>query len=285
MSADAGPWTQKQRANKFIWNLRLRQFAAITRLEIRKNFLGLRAILLYLIALAPVLLMAVFAIGVAVNSHMQPGELNIIFANIYELLILRTSVFFGCAWMFMNLFRGEVVDKSLHYYFLAPVRREVVLAGKYASGFLASAILFGATTLGCIFFVYEVPRLVNTNLSPELGTGTALGYLGITVLGCVGYGAVFLIIGLFFRNPIIPALVMYGWETINFLLPPVLKKISVVHYLESLKPVRLSEGPFAIVADPTPVWLSITGLLVFSLLLLVFAGLRIRRLEIKYLGE
>jgi hypothetical protein len=33
-----------------------------------------------------------------------------------------------------------------------------------------------------------------------------------------------LIVGLFFRNPIIPALMLYGWEWINFLLPPLLKK-------------------------------------------------------------
>ena len=30
-------------------------------------------------------------------------------------------------------------------------------------------------------------------------------YLGITVLACIGYGAVFLTLGLFFRNPMLPA--------------------------------------------------------------------------------
>ncbi len=73
----------------------------------------------------------------------------------------------------------------------------------------------------------------------------ALTYLGITALACIGYGAVFLIIGLFFRNPIIPAILIYGWEWINFLLPPLLKKLSVIHYLHSLTPVPIPEGPFA----------------------------------------
>ena len=44
----------------------------------------------------------------------------------------------------MNLFRGEVVDRSLHYYFLAPVRREVLVVGKYLSGLIATIALFTA---------------------------------------------------------------------------------------------------------------------------------------------
>ena len=61
------------------------------------------------------------------------------------------------------------------------------------------------------------------------GLGQLLTYAGITILACIGYGAFFLVVGLFFRNPIIPALVLYGWEWLNFLLPPLLKKISVIH--------------------------------------------------------
>jgi hypothetical protein len=68
--------------------------------------------------------------------------------------------------------------------------------------------------------------------------GPSLRYAGITMLACVGYGAFFLVVGLFIRNPIIPALLLYGWEWLNFLLPPLLKKISVIHYLNSLMPCR-----------------------------------------------
>jgi hypothetical protein len=102
------------------------------------------------------------------------------------------------------------------------------------------------------------------------------------MLACVGYGAFFMVVGLFFRNPIIPALALYGWEWINFLLPPLLKKISVIHYLNSLVPIPLSEGPFAVVAEPTPAWISIPGLLIVTVLVLIVAGSRIRRMEIRY---
>ena len=117
------------------------------------------------------------------------------------------------------------------------------------------------------------------------GAGQLLAYLGVTILACIGYGAVFLIVGLFFRNPIIPGLLLYGWEWINFLLPPLLKKLSVIHYLQSLVPVPMSEGPFAVLAEPTPAWISVPSLLLFTGVVLFLAGLHIRRMEISYAGE
>ncbi|HYE73225.1 MAG TPA: hypothetical protein VEF04_07840, partial [Blastocatellia bacterium] len=77
----------------------------------------------------------------------------------------------------------------------------------------------------------------------------------------------------------------YGWEWLNFLLPPMLKKISVIHYLHSLVPVPINEGPFAVVGEPTPAWISIPGLLIFTIVILAIASVKIRRLEITYGGE
>ncbi|HEY0658639.1 MAG TPA: hypothetical protein VGD05_09195, partial [Pyrinomonadaceae bacterium] len=117
------------------------------------------------------------------------------------------------------------------------------------------------------------------------GASQMLAYLGVTILACVGYGAVFLLVGLFFRNPIIPGLLLYGWEWINFLLPPFLKKISVIHYLSSLVPVPMSEGPFAVLVEPTPAWISVPSLLLFTAVVLCLASLHIRRMEISYAGD
>ena len=268
----------------------VRQALAIIRLEVRKTLFSRRAFLIYLLALAPVLLMAALTlIGSDATRDIRSNfaGANVVFAGIYEGLILRTIVFFGCAWLFMNLFRGEVVDKSLHYYFLAPVRREVLVVGKYLSGLVSSVLLFVGTTLGSIAFLYLAlgyPQNIRY-LFDGPGLAQVSAYVGITILACVGYGAIFLLFGLFFRNPIIPAVTAYGWESINFLLPPVLKKLSIVHYLHSLVPVPISEGPFALVAEPTPAWVSIPGLLGVTTLALVLASWKIRRMEIRYGGE
>jgi ABC-type transport system involved in multi-copper enzyme maturation permease subunit len=272
-SADALPWA--------LWG---RQVAAVLKLEVKKNFWGKRAILIYLLALLPVLLFAAMAVIPAeIGGRTDAATLDMGFAKIYEILILRTVVFFGCAWIFMNLFRGEVVDRSLHYYFLSPLRREVLVIAKYLSGLLTALILFVSATLISLLLLYVPIGMQHLFEGNALKYG--LTYLSITALACVGYGAVFLLIGLLFRNPIVPALAVYGWEFINFLLPPLLKKLSVIHYLQSLAPLPLSEGPFAIVAEPTPAWVSVPTLLLMAGLLLAFACLQIRWMEIRYGGE
>jgi ABC-type transport system involved in multi-copper enzyme maturation permease subunit len=279
-----------KRAAQTPWTLWQRQALAVMRIELRKNFLSRRAILLYLLAgLTPALLVLLDLFPPPANEFNDFTLLSTMYAAIFNGLILRTLIFFGCAWVFMNLFRGEVVDRSLHYYFLTPARREVLVVGKYLSGLVTTIVLFGATTIGSMLLLYFV-RFYTESVrfffdGPGLGFRQMLVYLGITVLACIGYGAVFLIIGLFFRNPIIPALLMYGWEWINFLLPPLLKKISVIHYLHSLAPVPMNEGPFAVLAEPTPAYISVPSLFLFTLAVLALASLYIRRMEISYAGE
>ncbi|MFN2500488.1 MAG: hypothetical protein ABR530_00565 [Pyrinomonadaceae bacterium] len=270
------------------WSLWTRQTIAILGLEIKKNFLSRRALLLYPIAGMPLVLLSMLALFPPDTDEMENfSMLSQVYAAVYGALILRTLVFFGCAWIFMNLFRGEVVDRSLHYYFLAPVRREVLVVGKYLSGLIAATVLFSITTVGSMLILYFglYPAEAPTYFFAGAGASHLLAYLGITILACIGYGAVFLIVGLRFRNPIIPGLLLYGWEWINFLLPPGLKKISVIHYLQSLVPVPMSEGPFAVLVEPTPTWISVPSLLLFTAVVLFLAGRHIRRMEISYAGD
>lgn len=267
------------------WALWLRQIGAIFRLEIQKNFLGRRSLLIYLIALLPLLpMLAVAVVRPPGNEWRDFNQYGTIYAVIYNALILRTVVFFGSAWIFMNLFRGELVDRSLHYYFLSAVRREVLVVGKYFSGLVTTLILFTGTTVVSMLLLY-FPRFSSQSaryFTEGRGLSQLLTYAGITMLACVGYGAFFLVVGLFIRNPIIPAIVLYGWEWLNFLLPPLLKKISVIHYLNSLVPVPISEGPFAVVAEPTPAWIAIPSMLGVTLLVLILAAYRSRHMEIRY---
>src|SRR5438874_6389299 len=130
------------------WSLWLRQIGAIMRLELKKNFFGKRSILVYLLALMPIGLLTLIAIlQPAARDWLDFAQYPKLFSVIFNALILRTVVFFGCAWFFMNLFRGDIVDRSLHYYFLSAAPREVIVAGKYISGLLTSIVLFSAVTV------------------------------------------------------------------------------------------------------------------------------------------
>src|SRR5690349_14001399 len=282
MSANAETIQPRVEIKDTGFSLWLRQIGAILRLELKKNFFGKRSLLVYLLALMPIGLLTLVEL---INPLGRTSDqLFTIFSIFFNSMILRTIVFFGCAWIFMNLFRGEIVDRSLHYYFLSSVRRELLVTGKYLSGLLTSMVLFTIVTVVCMLLVF-FPHYYSSSMRfffEGAGLSQLFWYVTITILACIGYGAFFLVVGLFVRNPIIPALVLYGWEWINFLLPPLLKKISVIHYLNSLVPVPISEGPFAVVAEPTPAWIAIPSMLLVTILVLAIAGYRIRHMEIRY---
>jgi ABC-type transport system involved in multi-copper enzyme maturation permease subunit len=282
MSSAIDAVANKTNPSPLPWALWLRQIGAIFRIELQKNFLGRRAILIYLLALLPLLPLVVYAL--LPREYKDFNNYSFVYSLLYSGLILRTLVFFGCAWIFMNLFRGEIVDRSLHYYFLSAVRREVLVVGKYFSGLVTSIVLFTFTTVAAMLLLY-LPGFYSQSMryfTEGHGLTHLLTYAGITILACIGYGAFFVVVGLFVRNPIIPAILLYGWEWLNFLLPPLLKKVSVIHYLNSLVPVPVSEGPFAVVAEPTPAWIAIPSMLGVTVVVLIIAAYRIRHMEIRY---
>src|SRR3989442_6161367 len=137
------------------WSLWRRQIAAIMRLEVKKNFFGKRAFLVYLLAFMPIGLLGMIAIlPPAAREWLDFTAYPKLFSGMYSALILRTVIFFGCAWIFMNLFRGEIVYRSWHYYFLAAVRRDVLITGKYLSGLITSVLLFTMVTFVSILLLF-----------------------------------------------------------------------------------------------------------------------------------
>ncbi|HSS52997.1 MAG TPA: ABC transporter permease [Thermoanaerobaculia bacterium] len=266
------------------WRRWVSQAGAVIRLDLRKGFR--RPVLLLLLAAAPVFiaLIRVLFSAHAVHDRSDAAEGTNFYAWMYQILILRLELFLAGVAVFGNLIRREVLDRTLHYYFLSPIRRELLVAAKYLTGVLVTFTLFGLSTL--ISFVLAYLPHDWTAVSHFLLHGPGLHQLGsyllVTFLGCVGYGAVFLVLGFFFKSPAVPALGMFAWESIHFLLPPLLKEISVIHYLQSLCPVPVSEGPLALLSDAPAPWVSIVGLAALALVLVAVSAWKIRRVEIAY---
>ena len=266
----------------------VRQVLAVQRLEFRKRFLGKRAIPVYMLAMIPLALFGGYAIMrliFAQTDEFNLGQERVAYAVLYRMLILRFVIFFGCVAVFVPLFRGDILDKSIHYYFLAPVKRSTLTMAKYVSGLAASLFLFNAVTLAswCFMYIAGGPEVLFGQLGSLHGLGELASYLLVSSLACVGYGAVFLVAGVLMKNPIVPALAILGWETINALLPPVLKKLSIIHYLESLLPVSIPQtSGIQILADPASPWVAIPGILGLAVLLVFFAMKRVRKMEVLY---
>src|SRR5580700_10892052 len=154
--------------------------------------------------------------SVNIREGYGPGQNSFLFAGVFQFFFLL-AVFFGCLGIFMNLFRGEILDRSLHFYFLAPIRREVLMAGKFLAGLLATCTIFVTSeVLQTIAFLWPLPAGVrDIYLYHNHGLEHAAAYVGVTVLACVGYGAFFLVAGMLFRNPILPAGAILIWEAIS----------------------------------------------------------------------
>lgn len=273
-------------------SLWIRQLLAIFRIEFGKSLFSRRALACYVLALLPILILTVAAFDELDAPRGSPVFESIenareIFGYIYSALILGTVVFLGSASIFTTLFRGEILDRSIHYYLLTPVRREVLVTAKYLAGLAGGFILFGICTIICFVLLYlpfGMGQLVS-DLTSGIATQQLGQYLGITLLACMGYGSVFMATGLLFRNPLIPIVLIAGWETMHFILPPALKVFSIIYYLKGLLPIPMDEGPLAVIVAPPPIWVSIFGMFGLCLLTLMGTIFLLKRLEVKYTDE
>jgi ABC-type transport system involved in multi-copper enzyme maturation permease subunit len=223
------------------------------------------------------------------------GEDAVMFAGVFQFFYLRLAIFFGCLGIFMNLFRGEVLDRSLHFYFLSPIRRDVLMAGKFLAGLIATCVIFVVSEIlqTAAFLWHFSPSTRDVYLYHNHGLEHAMVYVGVTVLACIGYGAFFLVAGMLFKNPILPAAAILIWEGINPFLPAILKQFSVIYYLKSLCPVDIPVSPgtppfLALLvsnSEPVSAPLAVVGLLVVASIALFVSSVQVRRMEINYTTE
>ncbi len=280
------------------WNLWRRQIFAIMRIDLRKTFFAKRGLWIYLLAFAPeVPMIGHWLFNHGNNNGDTLGQDVQIFAGIFQFFYLRVAVFFGCVGIFSNLFRGEMMDKSLHYYLLAPVRREVLVAGKFLSGLTAAIVIFAGSAVLQFpaMFWHHGRELMSAYMFDGPGMSHLISYFFAAVFACIGYGSLFLAAGVLFRNPLFPAAALLVWEGINAFLPAMLKKISIIYWLQSICPVPMPAPRIngrgnimqllIIDIDPAPAHLAILNLVLIASFVIVWAALHARKLEISYGAE
>ena len=271
------------------WSLCWIQFRRFGRIEIRRNLFTRRAWWIYFLAFVPAVIILVHLL-VDSRRGMDMSEDTQVLAGIVQLYYIRLGIFFGCLGIFSRLIRGEMIERSLHYYLLSPVRREVILLSKFFAGAVSSVVLFGGAVLVDFVLMYAGYGAAGGDyIMHGQGFGQIEAYLLITVLACLGYGSIFLLLSLMFRNPMPGALLIWGWEAINPVMPSLLQKLSVASYLRHLMPVSVpAEGIFALLTvetEPVSAWVAVLGLLVLIAVVVVYSCYRMRRLEIRYMTD
>ena len=267
-------------------SLRKIQFRAIAWTEVRRTLFSKRSLPVYLLVAMPLVLMILRAFFMPSSSRADFTDGTTEFAEVFHFFLLRFIIFFSNAVIFVRLFRGEILEQSLHYTLLAPIRRGVLVAGKYVGGVLSAVLILVPT----VIFTYILVYLPHGGPGIRyMLSGASLGHLAayilIVVLACIAYGALFMLAGLFFKNPMVPAVVFLGWETLTAFLPALLKSLSIVHYLVSFAPVPVKLGAFALLARPVSWWVAILALFVLSAILVFISARVARRLEVTYSAD
>ena len=271
------------------WGLWWSQARRLVRIEVRRNLFSWRASWIYFLAFIPTFIIFVHWL---VGSHQpsQIGEDTYVLAGIVQLYYIRLGVFFGCLGIFSRLIRGEMIERSLHFYLLSPVRRELLLLCKFVAGSVSAVLLFGSAMIANFALMYAGFGAAGRDyIFNGPGLGQLEAYLAIIVLACLGYGAIFLLLSMIFRNPTPAAMLLLGWEAINPVMPSLLQKLSVASYLRHLMPVSVSaEGIFALLTvetEPVSGWAAALGLLLLIAVVLSYSCYRMRTLEIRYTTE
>ena len=266
-----------------LWGLQARR---MVRVEVRRNLFSWKASWIYCLAFIPTFIILVHLLFESHPAFALTDDSNVL-AGIIQFYYIRLGIFFGCLGIFSRLIRGEMVERSLHFYLLSPVRREILLLAKFVAGSISAIALFATAIIADFALMYAGFGAAGQDyIFHGPGLGQLEGYLAVVVLGCLGYGAVFLLLSMVFRNPTPAAMLVMGWEAINPVMPSLLQKISVASYLRHLMPITVpGDGIFALLTvqtEPVPTYLAVLGLLVLTALVLAYSCVRIRRLEIRY---
>jgi ABC-type transport system involved in cytochrome c biogenesis permease component len=254
--------------------------------EIRRSLFSARALPLYLLVGMPIAVALLRALFMPDSMRANPSRATTEFAEVFNFFLLRFVVFFSNALIFVRLFRGEILEQSLHYTLLAPLPRRVTVLGKYLGGLISALLVLVPATVLTYFLIF-LPHGARglSMMTASASLGHLARYVLIVVLACISYGALFLLAGLYFKNPMVPAVLFLGWELLTPFLPQLLKGLSLVHYLVSFIPVPVSAAAFSILARPVTWWVALLALAAATAALVFLASLVAGKLEISYSAD
>jgi len=158
---------------------------------------------------------------------------NVTGADLYGVIVtvfIRFLVPLAALFYATALIADEVEGKTLTYLLTRPVRRAAILAGKFAAC-LATTLSLSLPSLVVTFFLLTTAR----GWGP---VGAAVPDLfrdmGVVTLALLAYGALFTLLGVLLKRPMIPGLLfVFVWEMVAN-LPGYLPRFTITTYLRSL---------------------------------------------------
>jgi len=167
-----------------------------------------------------------------------------------------------------SLVADEVEGKTLTYLLTRPIRRESILAGKFAAYVVTTLCLTLPATVITFFLLVTARGFAGTGAAvPDLFRD-----MGAITLTLVAYGALFTLLGVVLRRPVIPGLLfLFVWELVAN-LPGYLPRFTLTAWLRSLVRHRpAQEGLSDLFGQALPLGLSLGVLIAVTLALLALS--------------
>lgn len=216
----------------------------------------------------PLLIAIVYRVVLAARLPAEITGLHL-YGYLVALFWVRNALPLAALFYATALIADEVEGRTLTYLLTRPVQRRAILAGKFAA-YLVTTLCLALPAAVLTFFVLATSGGGNLAGSvPDLFRD--LGVLSLTLLV---YGALFALMGVLMKRPLIPGLLfLFVWEMIAN-LPGYMPRFTITAWLRSLVTHRpAGRGMSEIFGQVLPADLS---LLVLTSLTAVFLWLAIR---------
>lgn len=168
---------------------------------------------------------------------LSPDDL---YGYIVALYSIRNVVPLAALFYATSLVADEVEGKTITYLLTRPIPRASILAGKFAAYLATTVSLALPATVATFFILATAPGSEGV----AAHVGDLLRDIGVVALALVAYGALFALLGVVLRRPVIPGLLfLFGWELLAN-LPGYLPRLTLTAYLRSLIRHRLGDDGF-----------------------------------------
>ncbi len=216
----------------------------------------------------PAVFAIVYRIVLAAGRLADPPSPADVYGHIVALYEVRNVLPLVAFFYASSLVADEVDGKTLTYLLTRPIPRPAVLIGKFGA-YLATSLSIALPPLVVVFLA-----LATAPGGPGLGEGAPglFADLATVALTLLAYGALFALLGVVFRRPVIPGLLfLFGWEMLAN-LPGYMPRLTLTGYLRSLLRYHpAEEGLFPVAVEILPWSVCLGTLLAASALLLAAA--------------
>jgi ABC-2 type transport system permease protein len=176
----------------------------------------------------PVLIAIVYRLVLVARMPAEITGLHL-YGYLVALFWVRNALPLAALFYATALIADEVEGRTLTYLITRPVRRSAILAGKFAA-YLVTTLCLALPAAVVTFFVLATSRGVSVAASvPDLFRD--LGVLALTLLV---YGALFALMGVLMKRPLLPGLLfLFVWEMAAN-LPGYVPRFTITAWLRSL---------------------------------------------------